>query len=72
MKTYARAYRSLAKTITWRLSALVATMLLVWCFCREVDKAVGIGLAEFFLKMAAYYVHERIWARVSWGAVARE
>ncbi len=31
--------------------------------------AIGIGAAEFIIKMAIYYGHERVWARIRWGLI---
>ena len=59
--------RSIAKTITWRLTATVTTMLLVFIFTGRLDFAISIGSIEFFLKMILYYMHERTWNFISWG-----
>ena len=69
MKLHAKANRSLAKTVTWRILATLTTMLLVWFFFGQIDKAIGVGLVEFVIKMIIYYGHERAWARVSWGLI---
>ena len=69
MKLHAKANRSLAKTVTWRILATLTTMLLVWMAFGQIDKAVGVGLVEFAIKMIVYYGHERAWARISWGLV---
>lgn len=69
MPHHAKVHRSLAKTVTWRIVATLTTMLLVWFAFGQFDKAIGIGIAEFVIKMVVYYGHERAWARVSWGLV---
>ena len=69
MKAHAKANRSLAKTLTWRILATFTTMLLVWIVFGEIDKAISIGLVEFVVKMIVYYGHERAWARISWGLI---
>lgn len=58
--------RSLIKGISWRVIATTDTILvvlLVTCLTGQcsIDHAIKIGLAEFLLKFAIYYVHERIW-----------
>jgi len=61
--------RSLVKGISWRLIATVDTILvvlLVTCLngtC-SIESAIKIGLYEFFIKLAIYYVHERIWQNI--------
>jgi len=72
MKVYSKGYRSLAKALTWRFTTFTATTLLVWLICGEVDKAIGIGAAEFVFKIAFYYGHERLWDRISWGITTNE
>jgi adenylylsulfate kinase len=70
MKLHAKANRSLVKSITWRILATLTTMLLVWIAFGRIDKAIGVGIIEFILKLIVYYGHERAWARVSWGLVS--
>ncbi len=69
MIVHAKANRSLVKTLTWRILATITTMLLVWIAFGEIDKAIGVGLIEFVIKMIIYYAHERAWARISWGLI---
>ena len=59
--------RTLIKTLTWRLTATMTTILLVWIFTGRIDFALSIGGIEFFVKMILYYFHERTWNLVSWG-----
>jgi len=58
--------RSLIKGISWRFIATTDTILvvlLITCLNGQcsIEHAIKIGLAEFLLKLAVYYVHERIW-----------
>ena len=58
--------RSLIKGITWRIVATVDTILvvlLITCLTGNcsIDHAIKIGLVEFLLKLAVYYMHERVW-----------
>ena len=65
--------RSLLKGISWRCVATVDTILVallaIWLLKSEFDfshalaDATKIGLYEFFIKLAVYYVHERVWER---------
>lgn len=59
-------FRSLIKGISWRLVATADTILvvlLITCLSGQcsIENAVKIGLIEFLIKLAIYYVHERIW-----------
>ena len=58
--------RSIIKGISWRVIATTDTILvvlLVTCLTGNcsIDHAIKIGFIEFFLKLAIYYFHERIW-----------
>lgn len=53
--------RHFFKTITWRITATVITVLTAWAVSGDVQIALNIGAIEVLLKMAAYYYHERIW-----------
>ncbi len=59
--------RSIVKTVSWRVLATLATMLIVFAFTGEAKLSIGIGLVEAFSKMILYYFHERLWLRISWG-----
>ncbi len=59
--------RSLAKTISWRIIAVIITTLTVYFFTREVILSVGAGLVDSAIKIFAYYGHERMWNRIDFG-----
>lgn len=60
-------WRTLAKTLTWRLAALMGTVLVVWLLTGRPGVALALGGFEAFAKLAMYYFHERIWERVRFG-----
>ena len=64
-------YRSIAKAITWRLGGTVVTFIVAWIITRELSLAAGIGLLDTVVKIGAFYVHERIWNKVSFGKLKR-
>jgi adenylylsulfate kinase len=53
--------RSLAKALTWRVTATLTTALIAYIVTGEVRTAVIIGWIEFVLKFIIYYGHERAW-----------
>ncbi len=61
--------RSIAKAITWRFGGTVVTFMVAWVVTRELSVAAGIGLLDSVIKIGAFYVHERLWNRVSFGKV---
>ena len=59
--------RTLLKTITWRLIALLATVIVVYAYSGDVKESLVVGFVANALKMFLYYAHERIWNRSSFG-----
>ena len=58
--------RSVLKGISWRIIASTTTVLValvitcVFGQC-DIEKALQIGGIEFLIKLAIYYLHERVW-----------
>ncbi|MFC1708614.1 DUF2061 domain-containing protein [Candidatus Omnitrophota bacterium] len=61
--------RTLVKTITWRIIALVTTIAVVYIYSGDVHESLVVGIGANFLKMFFYYIHERVWNRVDFGRV---
>ena len=55
------------KGITFRISATVMTVLLVFVLTGKVALAFQLGAIEFVAKIFLYYSHERVWNVVRWG-----
>ena len=53
--------RSIAKSITWRITATLTTILIAYFIIGDVSAAMAIGGIEFFAKMLIYFLHERAW-----------
>ena len=60
-------YRSLMKAITWRMTGTIDTFLVSWIITGTLSLATGIALAEIFTKVGLFWLHERVWNKVSWG-----
>ncbi len=63
--------RTLVKTITWRLIALFVTIVVVYIYSGDIKGSLAIGFSANIIKMALYYVHERVWNRISFGRIKR-
>lgn len=59
--------RSLLKAISWRITATMLTIGLVYLFTKKIEIAVSIGVLEILIKTMAYYGHERLWQAVRFG-----
>jgi uncharacterized membrane protein len=59
--------RSLAKAVSWRVTGTIDTFLISWLITGQLLLASGIAFTEIMTKIALFWVHERIWNKVSWG-----
>lgn len=59
--------RTVFKTVSWRAVATLTTMMIVYLFTREETVMLGVGVSDIVAKIVFYYVHERVWQKVSWG-----
>lgn len=62
-----KAYRSVVKSISWRMVGTIDTMMIAWLITGKLDAAVTIGGIEVFTKMLLYYLHERTWNKIKFG-----
>jgi uncharacterized membrane protein len=60
-------WRSLIKAVSYRILGSAFTGLIVLVLTGGWGWAVGAGLLDAFLKIGAYFVHERIWNRIDFG-----
>lgn len=59
--------RTIAKTLSWRVSSVILTTAIVYIFTRKLILAISIGGIDIIAKTAIYYLHERIWNKVNYG-----
>ena len=60
-------FRSIIKSLSWRVFATIATILIVFAFTRKPILSLGVGAAEIVVKLILYYFHERLWAIIRFG-----
>ncbi|MCK5906083.1 MAG: DUF2061 domain-containing protein [Flavobacteriales bacterium] len=60
-------YRSVLKSISWRIIGTMDTIFISWVITGEVNTALAIGSIEVVTKMILYYFHERTWTKIKWG-----
>lgn len=56
--------KKLLKTLTWRVTASLTTLTIVYVISGELRVAGLITLMESAVKMIIYYFHETIWERI--------
>lgn len=59
--------RSIAKAITYRLLGSMSTAGIFYALTGSLKLSFGAGAIDVFVKIAAYFVHERIWAHIPFG-----
>lgn len=59
--------RIVVKAVSWRFLATCDTIFLSWLFTGAVGVALRIGFSEVITKIGLFYLHERIWERLSFG-----
>ncbi|MEO0404915.1 MAG: DUF2061 domain-containing protein [Bacteroidota bacterium] len=59
----APAWKSLLKTISWRIIGTIDTVVISYLLTGTLKIAMSIGAIEIISKMVLYYFHERVWER---------
>ncbi|MBD3359153.1 MAG: DUF2061 domain-containing protein [Candidatus Buchananbacteria bacterium] len=62
-----KAYRSLIKSITWRLIGTLSLVFVTYLFTQKLDLSVAIGGIDIISNLILYFVHERVWEHIAWG-----
>jgi uncharacterized membrane protein len=59
--------RSLAKAVSYRVLGSAGTALIVFIFSGNMPLSAGVGAIDMVLKIALYFLHERIWNYIPYG-----
>jgi len=59
--------RSIAKAVSYRFLGSAVTGLIFYTLTGKGGLSLGAGILDMVLKIGAYFVHERIWAHISFG-----
>lgn len=59
--------RSLAKTISWRVTGSGATFLITFLVSGDVKIAGTVALIQITANTLLYFLHERVWNKIKWG-----
>ena len=59
--------RSFAKAVSWRFVGSTDTFILSYLVTGHIGKAATIASFETITKIALFYIHEQLWARLAWG-----
>ncbi|MEZ5398603.1 MAG: DUF2061 domain-containing protein [Bryobacteraceae bacterium] len=59
--------RSLAKAVSYRVLGSLSTAGLVYVFTGSAKISIGAGVLDSVVKIALYFLHERIWNSIPFG-----
>ncbi len=59
--------RSFAKSITWRILAIIVTFASIYFVTGETNTATAGTILTNTINFILYYLHERVWNNIKWG-----
>ena len=59
--------RIIAKTISWRVIATIATFFISYIVSNDLSIAGGIAGTQIIFHTLLYAMHELIWNKIMWG-----
>ena len=59
--------RSLAKSFTWRIVAILVSFVVAFVMTGSVVLAASFSFLANLINFILYYVHERVWLKINWG-----
>ena len=59
--------RSIAKTISWRLTGSFSTFMISYLILGSFSIAGSIAIIQIIANTLLYYLHERVWNKIDWG-----
>lgn len=59
--------RSIAKTISWRLTGSLSTFAISYIILGSFLIAGSIAIVQVTVNTILYYIHERVWNTIHWG-----
>lgn len=64
--------RSIVKALTYRIVIVCLDFTAVYLLTKKVAVATGFMVASNLYTTIAYFLHERMWARIAWGRTRQE
>ena len=59
--------RSVAKTISWRVTGSFSTFLISFILLGDFVVAGSIAMVQITVNTVLYFIHERVWNKIKWG-----
>ena len=64
MDTHQRLF---VKALTWQIAGFFVMLAIGWFFTGSVSAGGSIAIAGTITGFCAYFLHELLWSRISWG-----
>jgi adenylylsulfate kinase len=64
--------RSIVKALTYRAIATLLLAIISWIFTGDPLQTSIITILFTVFSTLAYFVHERIWTKISWGTILHD
>jgi uncharacterized membrane protein len=61
------AVRSIVKTVSWRLTGTASTFLISYLVLGSFAVASAIASTQLIINTILYFIHERVWNKITWG-----
>ena len=58
--------RSFAKTVSWRVTGSFSTFMISYLILGSFTIAGSIAVIQVIANTLLYYIHERVWNKISW------
>lgn len=69
MKELETKKRSWVKAVVWRITGIFILGLISWLITKSWKEVTLITLIFHSIRLVLYYIHERIWEKISWGRI---
>ena len=59
--------RTLVKAVTWQLIGFVVMSIVNYYYIGSLRSGIGLSALLTMIGLVIYYLHERLWEKISWG-----
>ena len=67
LNSHETAVRSLVKAYSYRICGSLTTVIISYVITGHIVISMAIGATELVIKPFVYWMHERLWSRITWG-----
>lgn len=69
MNSHSTITRTFVKTLTYRVLAIVADIIVVFLLTSRLDVALTFAGIMVVISTLLYFAHEHVWAHIIWGKI---